>query len=93
MGHISRQRSSVLRKILIEASWVAITKDPSLEEIYKRLSHRGSKRAIVGIARRLVGRIRSCLLNGTLYEIQSVKNIITQDKDPRDLVRSPVCLH
>lgn len=93
LGHISRQGSSVLRKILIEASWVAITKDPSLEEIYKRLSPRGSKRAIVGIARRLVGRIRSCLLNGTLYEIQSVKNIITQDKDPRDLVRSPVCLH
>ena len=85
--------SSVLRKILIEASWVAITKDPRLEEIYKRLSHRGSKRAIVGIARRLVGRIRSCLLNGTFYEIQSVKNIITQDKDPRDLVGPPVCLH
>lgn len=79
-GRISRQGRSVLRKILIEASWIAIKKDPSLAEIYQRLStHRGGKRAIVGIARRLVGRIRSCLLNGTFYEIQSMKNISIQE--------------
>jgi hypothetical protein len=72
-GHISRQERSVLRKILIEASWVAITKDPSLREVYNRLFHRGGKRAIVGVARRLVGRIRSCLLSGTLYEMGSKK--------------------
>ena len=54
-GHISRQGRSILRKILVEASWTAITKDPSLREVYDRLSHRGGKRAIVGVARRLVG--------------------------------------
>jgi transposase len=69
-GHISRQGRSILRKILVEASWTAITKDPSLREAYNRLSHRGGKRAIVGVARRLVGRIRSCLFSGTLYEIK-----------------------
>src|SRR3990167_6764955 len=68
-GHMSRQGRSVLRKILIEASWVAIAKDPSLRIVYDRLSHRGGKRAIVGVARRLIGRIRSCLLSGKLYEI------------------------
>jgi transposase len=79
-GHISRQGRAVLRKILVEASWVAINKDPSLREIYNRLSHRGGKRAIVGIARRLIGRIRSCLLNGTLYEIKSKEeDIIVQE--------------
>lgn len=72
-GHISRQGRSILRKILVEASWVAITKDPSLREVYNRLSHRGGKRAIVGVARRLIGRIRSCLLNGVLYEINSTQ--------------------
>ena len=72
-GHISRQGRSLLRKILVEAAWVAIKKDPSLRSIYDRLAPlRGSKRAIVGVARRLVGRIRSCLVNGTLYEIQSI---------------------
>lgn len=69
-GHITRQGRSVLRKILIEAAWTAITLDPSLYDVYKRLSHRGGKRAIVAVARRLVGRIRSCVLNGVLYEIK-----------------------
>ena len=72
-GHMSRQGRSVLRKILIEASWVAIAKDPSLRIVYDRLSHRGGKRAIVGVARRLIGRIRSCLLSGKLYEINITK--------------------
>lgn len=73
-GHITRQGRSVFRKILIEAAWVAITKDPWLRQVYDRLSHhRGGKRAIVGVARRLVGRIRSCLLNGKLYEISVPK--------------------
>ena len=61
----------MLRKILIEAAWVAITKDANLKIIYERIArNRGAKRAIVGIARRLVGRIRACLLNNTRYEIQ-----------------------
>jgi len=73
-GHISRQGRSVLRNILIEAAWVAIGKDPSLHEIYDRISrHRGGKRAIVGVARRLVGRIRSCLKNNKLYEMNIIK--------------------
>jgi transposase len=71
-GHISRQGRSVLRSILVEAAWMAIKKDPSLRVVYDRISHRrGGKRAIVGVARRLVGRIRSCLLSGKLYEINT----------------------
>jgi transposase len=71
-GHITRQGNSVLRRIFIEAAWVAIYQDPSLEEIFNRLAYkRGKKRAIVGVARRLAGRIRSCVLTGTLYEIKS----------------------
>src|SRR3990167_5636746 len=73
-GHIPRQGRSVIRRILVEAAWVAITKDPSLREVYDRLSHRGGKRAIVGVARRLVGRIRSCVLNNKLYEISQPKD-------------------
>ena len=70
-GNITRQGNSVLRKILVEAAWVAITKDPSLKEVFNRLSNgRGKKRAIVGCARRLAGRIRSCVLTGMLYEIK-----------------------
>lgn len=73
-GHISRQGRSVLRKILVEASWAAITKDPELREVYENISRRkGGKRAIVGVARRLVGRIRSCLKSGKCYSIEHNK--------------------
>ena len=73
----------MLRHILVEAAWVAIKKDPSLKEIMDRISHTsGKKRAIVGIARRLIGRIRSCVLSGTLYEIKppQQKDLQMQDK-------------
>jgi hypothetical protein len=44
--------------------------DPALQAIYDRISQKaGGKRAIVGIARRLIGRIRSCFRTGTLYSI------------------------
>ena len=70
-GHITRQGNPELRHILVEAAWVAITEDPSLQEIMDRISlTSGKKRAIVGIARRLIARIRSCVLNGTFYEIK-----------------------
>lgn len=74
-GHISRQGRSVLRKILIEASWVAVKIDPSLTAVYDRISQKkGGKRAIVGVARRLAGRIRSCLKSGKCYDMNTTKN-------------------
>lgn len=82
-GHITRQGNPVLRHILVEAAWVAITEDPSLQEIMDRISHTsGKKRAIVGIARRLIARIRSCVLNGTFYEIKPCKpkDLLVQEK-------------
>ena len=73
-GHITRQGKSMLRKILTEAAWIAIYKDRELGEIFERISKsRGKKRAIVGIARRLAGRIRSCVLTGTMYQIKATQ--------------------
>jgi transposase len=70
LGHISRQGRSLLRKTLIQAAWVAIRKDRSLREIFERVSIKaGKKRAIVGIARRLIGRIRACFITESLYKI------------------------
>lgn len=89
-GHISRQGRAVLRSILVEAAWIAIGKDPSLRTVYERISHRrGGKRAIVGVARRLVGRIRSCLLSGTLYEINTPRKEYTKNdinKENKDII-------
>jgi transposase len=76
LGHISRQGRSILRKILIQAAWVAINKDPSLMIIFERIAKTaGKKRAIVGIARRLIGQIRSCFKSDTLYRIRQAEII------------------
>ncbi len=70
-GHMSRQGRAVLRHIFIESAWVAIKKDHQLMDIYQRIAKtRGSKRAIVGVARRLAGRLRSCVKLGCVYEIK-----------------------
>src|SRR5436190_7105259 len=75
-GHISRQGRSVLRKTLIQAAWKAIYKDPSLEIAFERMARNaGKKRAITGIARRLVGQMRSCFRSNELYRFRETKII------------------
>lgn len=70
-GHISRQGKPIIRKILVQAAWKAIKIDPDLQRTYERIAQRaGGKKAIVGIARRLIGRIRSCIRTGSLYAIK-----------------------
>ena len=74
-GHISRQGSSRLRHILVEAAWVAIRRDAGLARDFSRISLRaGKKRAIVAIARKLVGRARALFRKNQLYQFQ-VRNV------------------
>jgi transposase len=69
-GHISRQGKSILRSILNQCSWVAIKYDKSLRDIFERIAKRaGRKRAIVAVARRLIGRLRACFRKGEEYQI------------------------
>lgn len=73
-GHITKQGKPIVRKILVQASWVAIRHDKELQAIYERIAAKsGAKRAIVAIARRLIGRIRSCFRTGELYEARKVE--------------------
>lgn len=72
-GHISRQGRSLLRKTLIQAAWIAIQQDTSLQMIYEKTAVvAGKKRAIIGIARRLAGRIRTCIQANKKYKCQEV---------------------
>lgn len=69
-GHISRQGSSRLRYYLTEAAWSAIAVDDALKEAFDRIAKtRGKKRAIVAIARKLVGRIRACFRYNQTYQL------------------------
>lgn len=73
-GHITKQGKPILRRILIQAAWMAIKKDLSLKETFEKLAQRvGKKRAIVGIARILLSRLRSCLKRKGKYLVVSMK--------------------
>ena len=75
-GHISRQGKPILRKTLVQCSWVAISYDKSLKEIYERIKRRaGGKRAIIAVARRLVGRLRACLQKSELYQEPKLQTV------------------
>jgi len=67
-GHISRQGKTVIRKILVLAAWRAIQRDSQLKAVYERISIRaGGKKAIVAVARRLIGHIRACFRKECFY--------------------------
>lgn len=75
-GHITRQGKPIIRRILVEAAWMAVRKDQSLSVIFEKLSHRaGKKRGIVAIARILLGRIRTCIKEKRLYVIQQKETV------------------
>lgn len=70
-GHITKQGSSRLRHILVEAAWVALRQDAELRRSFEKLAHRmGKKRAIVAIARKLLGRARALFRKEELYRSQ-----------------------
>ena len=74
-GSISRQGRPILRKILVQIAWRAIKKDHRLAEVFDRISKKsGRKRAIVAVARRLIGCIRSCFINGELWSANAPIN-------------------
>jgi transposase len=69
-GGISKQGSRMIRSWLIESSWTAVVKDPAMREFYARIrSNTGNrKKAIVAVARKLVTRLRSCIVNNVEYK-------------------------
>src|SRR5580765_881085 len=69
-GPISRQGASRVRHVLVETAWRALPRDPALQELVDRMAAtRGKQRAMVAIARWLLGRIRACCRHGTLYAV------------------------
>ena len=67
-GRITRQGNSRVRWLLCQAAWRAIRGDLDLKEYFERLHPRtGKKRAIVAVARKLIGRIRAAFRQNNLY--------------------------
>ncbi len=72
-GHITRQGNTRVRHTLNQAAWRAIKIDRDLKEFFERLTRRtGKKRAIVAVARKLIGRIRAAMKTGQPYQMNPV---------------------
>lgn len=68
LGDMSHFYKALLRMILVQIAWRSIKQDRRLLEIFERISKRvGKKRAIVAIARKIVGCIRTCFKTGALW--------------------------
>lgn len=73
-GHISRQGSARLRCVLVEAAWNAVRYDAYWRSQYQKQAVRlGGKRAIVAVARRLIGVARALIRDGEMYQQPKLK--------------------
>jgi len=69
-GGITRQGDPKLRAMLTESAWIAIRQDEALRHSYSNIAaRRGAHKAIIAIARKLIGRARAIILNKTEYEL------------------------
>jgi transposase len=70
-GHITGMGSGFIRSTLVENSWAAIRKDPVLFAKFSRIwrSSGSKKKAIVGVARMLIVRLRACVLSNMPYKV------------------------
>jgi transposase len=73
-GRITGQGSTWLRSYLVEASWFVIGKDPALKSFYNRVKNNSGsgKKAIVAVARKLLHRMHSIVINNQSYAIGEI---------------------
>jgi len=70
VGRMTKRGNSYIRRILIEAAWMAIKLDPSLSLAYKTYTTRmKGNRAIIRIARKLLSRIHHTMKTGEEYRL------------------------
>jgi hypothetical protein len=71
---MTRRGKGILRRIVIESSWVAIRKDSGLLMKFNELCRRMKKgRAIISISRRFIARIMFVLKNNEEYKFLPVR--------------------
>lgn len=71
-GRITRQGNPIIRSVLVESSWILISKDPEMRRFYDRIKvRRGGKRAIVAVARKLCHRLLAIAHSGQAYRLNA----------------------
>lgn len=73
-GRITRCGNSKIRWLAIQSAWKLIAADMAMKRVYEKIKRRrGGKRAIVAVARRLIGRMRTILLRNESYQLGLVQ--------------------
>lgn len=74
-GHITGQGNKIVRKTLVENSWIAIRFDPVLKKKFIEILHRtqNKKIALVAVARKIALRARAILLHHEPYVLGVVQ--------------------
>jgi len=75
LGHISKHGPSVVRGLLCEASWKAISKSTALKSFYERVRNGDNKRkkiAIIAVCRKLLSIMCAMLSTGELFNEELV---------------------
>jgi transposase len=71
---LTLRQKSYLKNIIIEASWIAVRRDPALTMSYSKFIQRmDSQKAIIKISKKLLNRIRYVWLNEKEYQLAIVK--------------------
>jgi transposase len=74
-GRITRAGNSLLRKLLVEVSWVCLRYNPYFRSIYERVKGGSEKRkkiAIVAVARRLLVTAWAMMRDGTRWRVPRI---------------------
>jgi len=74
-GRITKQGSPAIRSWLIQCAWIAIRRDPALLAFYSRIKQNSgsANKAIVAVARKLIVRMRCCIVNKVEYSFGVIK--------------------
>lgn len=66
---VTPRANYVVRSLIIEASWVAIRKDPIMQEYYRKHAGKNSKAAIFKVSRKLLSRVHAVIKTDTPYQL------------------------
>ena len=69
---LTRRSKSQLRSLLVEASWVAVRTDMSLQSYYRKHAAKEPNKAIIKVAHKLLSKIRAVINSGKPYQMEIV---------------------
>jgi transposase len=70
---LSKRSNIYLRSLLVEAAWVAVRSDITLQTYYRKHAHKQPNKAIIKVAHKLLSKIRAVINSSRPYQTGLVK--------------------